>query len=376
MIVAITDDNGLLARLGNLPTAEAKRWNEAFAEGDGRQRITFEQVGSSGSSLMTLEQFCEEVEVRLSRWREGRYLVCEAAQVLADAQGLTAEIRCMQMWEAASQVEPTLTVRFGGIPTAVDLEDKRRFYMYTVLQSDVNDWLSGIKAGFTLSNPYTQPNAKTEVGRGMNNEEVQRREFVAWLNSDNQRSADEQAKYDAADQKLKRIDELDKAIRESEPIQAINWGQKEDKDRKLAALKSERVALWAEIFPANSINKQTAVVTDSASDGGEPNRAGPAPLTTGDLAFCFAGIRCNTEQEWKALIGKGRGWVEKCLVQPGTRGRGGAPKLWNPVCIGAALVRDGHAKPNSVRAKFQTVHLLQPWLETWKTYEADNFDIQ
>ena len=104
--------------------------------------------------------------------------------------------------------------------------------------------------------------------------------------------------------------------------------------------------------------------------------AGPAPLTTAEMAFCFAGLRRNTEEEWKILIGKGRGWIEKCLVQPGTRGRGGAPKLWNPVLIGAALVRDGHAKPNNVRAKFQTVNLLKPWLESWKTYEADNFDTQ
>ena len=76
-----------------------------------------------------------------------------------------------------------------------------------------------------------------------------------------------------------------------------------------------------------------------ASGGVMPDKAGPLPLTTGDIAFCFAGLRCKTEEEWKDLIGKGRVWVERCLIQPGTRGRGGAPKLWNPVCIGAALVR-------------------------------------
>lgn len=120
----------------------------------------------------------------------------------------------------------------------------------------------------------------------------------------------------------------------------------------------------------------TSTVIKTASGGAEHAKAGPSPLTTGDIAFCFAGLRDNTEKEWKDLIGKGRDWLERCLVQPGTRGRGGAPKLWNPVCIGAALVRDGHEKPNSVRAKFQTVHLLQPWLEAWKTYEADNFDTE
>jgi hypothetical protein len=121
------------------------------------------------------------------------------------------------------------------------------------------------------------------------------------------------------------------------------------------------------------------LIADTALDAAvntKLDEAGPSPLTTADIAFCFAGLRGNTEEEWKILIGKGRGWIEKCLVQPGTRGRGGARKLWNPVFIGAALVHNGHAKPNNVRAKFQTINLLKPWLESWKTYEADNFATQ
>jgi hypothetical protein len=59
-------------------------------------------------------------------------------------------------------------------------------------------------------------------------------------------------------------------------------------------------------------------------------------------------------------------------VIPGVRGV--SETRWNPVCIGAELVRAGHAKPNSVRAKFQTKPLLMPWLDEWKTYEADNFE--
>jgi len=116
------------------------------------------------------------------------------------------------------------------------------------------------------------------------------------------------------------------------------------------------------------------VVAESAS--GET--AGPLPLTTGDIAFCFAGLRWNTEDEWKVVLGKGRSWIEACVAVPaGGRGRGVAPKLWNPVLLAAALVNNGDIKRNSARARFQNAQnqrLLGPWLETWKTYEADNFD--
>lgn len=113
------------------------------------------------------------------------------------------------------------------------------------------------------------------------------------------------------------------------------------------------------------------VVAESAS--GEP--AGPPPLTTGDIAFCFDGLRWKTEEKWKAALGKGRDWIEACVAVPaGGRGRGAAPKLWNPVLLAAALVRDGHVKANSMRARFQTEPLLMPWLDAWKTYEADYLD--
>lgn len=134
----------------------------------------------------------------------------------------------------------------------------------------------------------------------------------------------------------------------------------------------DALSLLTGAVPAQTAATPAPVEAVSASDDVQPDKAGPLPLTTGDIAFCFAGLRCTTEEEWKTLIGKGRDWLERCLVQPGTRGRGGAPKLWNPVFIGAALVRDGHVKPNSVRAKFQTQPLLKPWLDEWKTYEADN----
>lgn|GEM_PF-3992982 len=98
----------------------------------------------------------------------------------------------------------------------------------------------------------------------------------------------------------------------------------------------------------------------------------PTPLTTSDVAHCFAGLHWPTADAWKKPLGDKPKWLRDCVVIRGSQGR--SETRWNPVLIGAALVRNGHAKPNSVRAKFQTVALLRPWLEAWKTYEADNLD--
>lgn len=107
----------------------------------------------------------------------------------------------------------------------------------------------------------------------------------------------------------------------------------------------------------------------SASGGADSTKAGPLPLTTGDIAFCFAGLRWN-EQEWKKPLGDKPKWLLACIAIPGVRGV--SESRWNPVRIGASLVSAGHAKPKSVRAKFQTQPLLKHWLDEWKTYEADN----
>ena len=112
---------------------------------------------------------------------------------------------------------------------------------------------------------------------------------------------------------------------------------------------------------------QTApVVAESANNG-------PLPLTTGDIAFCFDGIRWN-EQQWRKPLGNKPKWLQSCVAIPGQRGV--SETRWNPVLIAAALVHDGHAQARSIRAKFQTKPQLKDWLEAWKTYEADNFGTQ
>lgn len=98
----------------------------------------------------------------------------------------------------------------------------------------------------------------------------------------------------------------------------------------------------------------------------------PTPLTTSDIAHCFADPRWLVEDGLKKRLGNKPKWLAVGIAIPGRRGLN--ETRWNPVLVGAAIVRAGHAKVNNVRAKFQTNPLLKPWLEAWKTHEADNFD--
>lgn len=101
---------------------------------------------------------------------------------------------------------------------------------------------------------------------------------------------------------------------------------------------------------------------------------GPQSVTTRDVACAFNGLRGWDEKTWKKTLGSPPKWLENCIA---TRGQRGVRETrWNPVLIGAALVSKGHARQNSVRAKFQTMPQLTDWLEAWKTYEADNLDTQ
>ncbi|AFU46493.1 hypothetical protein C380_13970 [Acidovorax sp. KKS102] len=99
----------------------------------------------------------------------------------------------------------------------------------------------------------------------------------------------------------------------------------------------------------------------------------PLALTTGDIAFSFDGMRWN-EKEWRKPLGDKPKWLQSCVVIPGQRGV--RETRWNPVLIAAALVHNGHVPIRQVRARFQTRPLLLPWLDVWKTYEADNFETQ
>lgn len=134
--------------------------------------------------------------------------------------------------------------------------------------------------------------------------------------------------------------------------------------------KRESVERVAEIINKTAQNAATpAPLTDRPSNA--PLDA-PQPVTTGNIACAFDGLRGWNEKAWKDTLGSPPKWLEACIALRGQRGV--RETRWNPVLIGAALVHKGHAKANSIRARFQTKPQLRDWLEAWKDYEADSFD--
>lgn len=135
-----------------------------------------------------------------------------------------------------------------------------------------------------------------------------------------------------------------------------------------AAFNGWRNAMVRQLLqPAPALNPATPAPVVAAQR--ETTKAGPVPVATRAMADSFAGLHWDGEQ-WIKKLGDMTVWLEACLVL--NRGRGEGMRLWNPVLIGSYLVRMGHAKTNSVRAKFQTQPALKQWLDEWKTYEADN----
>jgi hypothetical protein len=125
------------------------------------------------------------------------------------------------------------------------------------------------------------------------------------------------------------------------------------------------------------VGDEDVTATNSAAAQGEPEpqesagKDAPLGLTTGHVAFCFAGLRDWDEARWKKELGNKSKWLERCIVTPGKQGV--SAHSWDPVLIGVALVSKGFCKVNRVRSKFQMEPLLHPWLESWRDHEATYF---
>ncbi len=111
--------------------------------------------------------------------------------------------------------------------------------------------------------------------------------------------------------------------------------------------------------------------TPQAAAPKQETTEGPSPLTTGDIAFCFDGLRWS-EKQWRKPLGNKPKWLQRCIVMPGQQGVREA--TWNPVFIAGWLVRNGHVRAKSARAKFLTNPRLAPWRDAWDTYEAEYLD--
>lgn len=140
-----------------------------------------------------------------------------------------------------------------------------------------------------------------------------------------------------------------------------------------------RVSLKDIRFQKDDLERAAEIINKTAQSAATPapveaalvelDKAGPVPVATRAMADSFAGLHWDGTQ-WKKKLGDKPVWLDACVVL--NRGRGEGQRLWNPVLIGSYLVRKGHVQAKSVRAKFQTQPALKPWLDEWKTYEADN----
>ena len=186
---------------------------------------------------------------------------------------------------------------------------------------------------------------------------------------------------------LRKESEHAKLARTPDELTIYNMGwELSDKDDEIAQLKAQldlrpTAAVPLEATPLSSpqdekVSIPAIVVTSTAQALEAPASVptagdAPAPLTTGDIAHSFDGLRWS-ESAWKKPLGDKPKWLSACVTIPGNRGV--SETRWNPVLIGGALVEKKYVNARNVRAKFQTVDLLKPWLEAWKTYEAEYCD--
>lgn len=102
-----------------------------------------------------------------------------------------------------------------------------------------------------------------------------------------------------------------------------------------------------------------------------PAPKGPEPITSREIAHSFDGLKWRSPEEWMKPLGYPPKWLATCKAVPGQQGI--SQTLWNPVLIGAQLIRRDEARVKDVKRRFQTKFCLKSWEETWNDYEADNF---
>jgi hypothetical protein len=99
----------------------------------------------------------------------------------------------------------------------------------------------------------------------------------------------------------------------------------------------------------------------------------PNPLTTNEIANCFAGLRDWDAARWKDELGSPDKWLVVCRKTQGTRGRRGFESTWLPVEIGASLVRMGKETARTVSKRFKSQDLLKQWIDAWSSYDPEYF---
>ena len=149
--------------LSQLPAKEAAIWEAAHVGDDGKKRkVTRQYAGLNCTGWATAEEFLEEATDRLARWREGRYEIIEAAQIVADSNSQVNAVEFRKQMEKAAQLGE-LTIRKNGIPISATELENRQIWNTPIRQTDANKWLQSIDAGLELTYPYAGDNAQPQA---------------------------------------------------------------------------------------------------------------------------------------------------------------------------------------------------------------------
>ena len=116
-------------------------------------------------------------------------------------------------------------------------------------------------------------------------------------------------------------------------------------------------------------------VTKSLPNGVVAEKVGPWPLTTNEVANCFAGFREWDVKRWKRELGSPDKWLQACQQSKGKPGRGCQESTWWPVKIAMSLASQDPKLARGLQARFKRFDKLRPWLEELEINTPDNSDI-
>lgn len=308
-----------------------------------------------------------------ARIAAGCFTINEASRVIGEIQGWNEQqVKTLreQMLDAARSGALVVRHPHTDLPVPLQQREKVGDFYELVTRDDVNAWLVSIGAPFRWVT-YEQAAAEPRyiAGRRLWNL-ADACDTVAAIPGFGVAPAAllKRAAKAAAARALTLRDPEDGEARHGCNLSGffVEYLYAEDFNAWLASAGFRESYRLPDESPSEAIRAAAEPVPASVSPG---NVA--LSLTTGDMAFAFDGLR-YTEAQWKKPLGNKPKWLQACVVAAGRRGV--TETRWNPVLIGGALVNDGYAQARSVRARFQTHDLLKPWLDAWKTYEADYLD--
>jgi hypothetical protein len=135
-----------------------------------------------------------------------------------------------------------------------------------------------------------------------------------------------------------------------------------------AASAAWRKAMVIELLqpaPAQTLAPEVAAAPVHVSNG-------PAPLTTGEIAGCFAGFHGWDSDKWISNMQSPAPWLKACQHQAGRQGKPIVESTWWPVQIAQALDKKHTNIRRKLHSRFKNQEPLKPWLESLETHLPDD----